>query len=187
MRGAVSSAIMPRVDKLLGLLRDWRWPIVSIAAGAAALAGAHAFEIFGRMAPCPLCLRQREVYWAALAMAATGLALWRWRPNERFLVALNVMLGLVFVTGAVVAAYHAGVEWLWWEGPAGCAGGVAGADALRSGDLFGGLDRPLATVSCVDAPWRMLGLSMAGWNALISLGLGAASLLAAQRTGRRLS
>lgn len=156
-------------------LRNARWPLMALLVAAAMLAAAHAFERFAYMAPCQLCLRQREVYWAAIAMAATGVALWTIRNNRRFLVAFNVMLALVFLTGAVVAAYHAGVEWKWWPAPAGC---TAGSVDVMSLDL-GGIDDRQATTSCLDAPWRMLGLSMAGWNALVSLGLAAASFLAA--------
>ena len=107
------------------LLSGWRWPVLALVASAAMLAGAHAFETFGGLAPCPLCLRQREVYWALIAMTLTGLGLWRLAPKRRFLVALNVLIGLVFVTGVVVAAYHAGVEWKIFPPPAGCSAATA--------------------------------------------------------------
>ncbi|MEO0883501.1 MAG: disulfide bond formation protein B [Pseudomonadota bacterium] len=152
------------------------WPLLAILASVAMLAGAHAFEAIGKMAPCPLCLRQRDVYWAAIAMAATGLILWQRGPAGRKLIALNVMLGLVFLTGAVVAGYHAGVEWDWWQGPAGCSGG--GVADITNLDLTAALDRRIATVSCTEAPWRMFGISMAGYNAAISAGLAALSFAA---------
>lgn len=162
------------------LLTGPSWPIVAILASLAMLLGAHAFEIFGKMAPCPLCLRQRDVYWAAVAMAVAGLVLWQRKPANRYLVALNVMLGLVFVTGAVVATYHAGVEWKFWEGPAGCSGGAI--TDLENVDLLGTLGKKLATVSCSEAPWRMLGVSMAGYNALVSAVLAIVSFVAANKT-----
>ncbi|MEM9670173.1 MAG: disulfide bond formation protein B [Pseudomonadota bacterium] len=152
------------------------WPLLAILASVAMLAGAHAFEAFGKMAPCALCLRQRDVYWAAIAMAATGLILWQRQPAGRKLIALNVMLGLVFLTGTVVAGYHAGVEWDLWQGPAGCSGG--GLTDISSLDLSAALDQQIATVSCSDAPWRMFGISMAGYNAVISAGLAAVSFAA---------
>ncbi|MEQ8557626.1 MAG: disulfide bond formation protein B [Henriciella sp.] len=157
------------------LLKTWRWPLLALLASAAMLAAAHAFEHFAYLLPCQLCLRQREVYWAAIAMAATGLVLWNIRQNRRFLVAFNVMLALVFLTGAVVAAYHAGVEWNFWPAPTGCAAGTVDVVNL---DL-GGIDERTATASCEDAAWTMIGLSMAGWNALVSLGLAALSFAAA--------
>ena len=141
------------------LLRTWRWPLIALGVSLAMLATAHAFERFAFLLPCELCLRQREVYWAAAAMAVTGLILWNIRNNRRFMVAFNVMLGLVFMTGAVVAAYHAGVEWKWWPAPSGCS-----AEAV---DVMGlSLD-------------GMMGLSMAGWNALVSLALAVMSFIAA--------
>ena len=158
------------------------WPIFAILASLAMLAGAHSFEIFGQMAPCALCLRQRDVYWAAMAMAVAGLVLWQRKPANRYLVALNVMLGLVFVTGAVVATYHAGVEWKFWAGPAGCSGGAA--TGIQEIDLLKSLDQKIATVSCSEAPWRMFGMSMAGYNAAASAVFAVLSFIAARVTYR---
>ena len=160
---------------LAPVFKTWRWPLIALLVSAAMLGTAHAFEHFAYLLPCQLCLRQREVYWAAIAMSATGLALWNIRQNRRFLVAFNVMLALVFLTGAVVAAYHAGVEWRWWPAPAGCT--TEAVDVVNL-DL-GAIDERQGTVSCLDAPWRMFGLSMAGWNALVSLGLSLLSFRAA--------
>ncbi|MEQ9315560.1 MAG: disulfide bond formation protein B [Henriciella sp.] len=162
---------------LTPFLKTWRWPLIALVASLAMLAAAHAFERFAYFLPCQLCLRQREVYWAAAAMAATGLILWNIRQNRRFLVAFNVMLALVFLTGAVVAIYHSGVEWRWWPAPTGC---VDGPVDVMSVD-FDSLDERTATASCLDAPFRVLGLSMAGWNALAYLGLSAMSFIAATR------
>ncbi len=155
------------------------WPILAILASLAMLLGAHAFEIIGKFAPCPLCLRQRDVYWAAAAMAVAGLVLWQRKPANRYLVALNTMLGLVFLTGAVVAIYHAGVEWKFWAGPAACSGGAADVGNI---DLIDALSKPIATVSCADAPWTLFGLSMAGYNALVSVALTVFSFIAARTT-----
>ncbi|MEO9969404.1 MAG: disulfide bond formation protein B [Hyphomonadaceae bacterium] len=157
------------------------WPIFAILASLSMLLGAHAFEIIGKYAPCPLCLRQRDVYWAAAAMAVAGLVLWQRKPANRYLVALNIMLGLVFLTGAVVATYHAGVEWKFWAGPTECSGG-GGAIDIGDLDLIRALEGPVATVSCVDAPWALFGVSMAGYNALVSYALVIASFMAARTT-----
>ena len=94
------------------------------------LGAAHAFETFALLLPCPLCLRQREVYWAVVAMTVTALALWQVRQNPRFILAFNIMLGLVFLTGAVVAAYHAGVEYRFWPAPSGCTANLVDMDAI---------------------------------------------------------
>lgn len=145
------------------------WPIWALVLSAAMLAGAHAFEIFGRYLPCPLCLRQREVYWTAIAVAIGGLALARFWQADRARITANLMLCLVFFVGAVVASFHAGVEWNLWPGPADCSNGVGGPLPSSMGEID--FDRKFSTVSCSDAAWRLFGISMAGYNAVISLAL----------------
>ncbi|HEY5107268.1 MAG TPA: disulfide bond formation protein B [Caulobacteraceae bacterium] len=156
-----------------------RWPLWGLLASAAMLGAAHAFETFGHLSPCTLCLRQREVYWVAMAVAAIGAALgfsaWRARSTRWFCV----LLGLIFLYGAGLAAYHAGAEWGWWKGPAACSGGAVHVTAA---DLARVLDARASVPACDKAPWVFLGLSMAGWNALISLSLAIVSGWAAART-----
>ncbi|MBK8197436.1 MAG: disulfide bond formation protein B [Acidobacteria bacterium] len=164
---------------LTKMLTGWRWPVAALIASALMLAGAHAFETFGGLLPCPLCLRQREVYWALIAMTLTGLAIWRLVPKRRFLVALNVLIGLVFVVGVVVAFFHAGVEWKIFPPPDGCSGAPVG-DPFAIGDL----DQPLHVPSCTAAPFYIAGLSMAGWNGVVSLVLAGFSFTAAALTFR---
>lgn len=156
-------------------LESWRWPAVAMAASLAMIGAAHAFERFAFLYPCELCLRQREVYWAVAAMSVTALILWRIRQNARFILAVNIMLGLIFLTGTIVAAYHAGVEWKFWPAPSGCSAGPV--DVMNI--TLDNLDRRQAVASCTEAPWSFIGLSMAGWNALISLGLACVSFRAA--------
>jgi len=161
---------------LRGLLD--RWILFSAFASAAILAIAHAFETFGGYAPCALCLHQREVYWAALTVAVGAILIGRfWRRAFVRRVA-GVALVLVFLFGAGLAAYHAGVEWKWWPGPTTCAGaGAVSTDAMA--DLLSG--KRIRGPACDHAAWVFLGLSMAGWNALASLGLTVLSLLALRR------
>lgn len=161
------------------MLTGWRWPAFALIASAAMLAAAHLFEKVGGMAPCPLCLRQREVYWALIAMTIVGLIWWKLAPKRRFMVALNVLIGLVFLVGVVVAAYHAGVEWKIFPPPAGCSAGGA-IDPYAMGDL----DRPFELPACNEAPFYILGLSMAGWNGIISALLAGISFAAAAITFR---
>ncbi|MAK61209.1 MAG: disulfide bond formation protein B [Ponticaulis sp.] len=149
------------------------WPLWALILSAAMLAGAHAFEHIGRLLPCPLCLRQREVYWAAITVAAIGYGLIRFWPSDRLKITVNMMLCLVFLTGAVIAGYHTGVEWSWWDGPQSCSG----PSTPTMSENFTGLnlDRKFATVSCDKPAWTMFGISMAGYNTLISVGLAAIS------------
>jgi disulfide bond formation protein DsbB len=159
----------------------WKnWPFAACVASVVILAIAHGFQTFGHMAPCELCLKEREVYWLALAVGVPGFAAGRAWPKSRpwFCAAL----ALVFLGGAALSAYHAGAEWKFWPGPAACTGGaghkVSLADMQRL--LNGGA---MAVPQCDKPAWVFLGLSMAGWNVLLSLALAAASLTAAARAG----
>ena len=82
-------------------------------------------------------------------------------------------LGLVFLGEAGLAAYHSGVEWKWWPGPTSCTGSGAKVTAAQMANLLSGAK--FAMVRCDQAAWRFLGLSMAGWNTLVALGLAVAS------------
>jgi disulfide bond formation protein DsbB len=152
------------------------WPAFAALVSVAMLAAAHAFETFGGYAPCNLCLRQREVYWGALTVAVVGMALGAVkRPLTR--EGLALVLAAIFLTGAVVAGYHAGVEWHWWPGPTTCTG-LAGQ--VSTGDLSSLLaGAKVHPPACDQAAWRMFGISMAGYNTLISAGLAALGFAAA--------
>lgn len=165
------------MPQLLDLLFR-RWLIVALAASAAMLAAAHAFETFGHLAPCHLCLQQRDAYWTAAGVAAAGLVTGVLAPRLKARPWFAAALALVFLAGGAIAVQQAGAEWKWWPGPASCSGAatVTAADILRG---LQGLDG--AAPRCDQAAWRLLGLSMAGWNALASAGLAALSAAAAWR------
>ena len=153
------------------------WPLAAAFVSAGMLAVAHAFQTFGHLAPCELCLKQRTVYWVALALGLAGTVAVTAVRRNWVPIAVCALLGLVFLYGAGLAGYHAGVEWKWWPGPTTCTGaGKVGAGALTS--LLHGAK--IRGPQCDVAAWRMLGLSMAGWNMLASLGLVALSALAAR-------
>tara|TARA_R110002051_G_scaffold1123_4_gene5695 strand:- start:2214 stop:2762 length:549 start_codon:yes stop_codon:yes gene_type:complete len=169
------------MTSLFGLMTRW-WTAFALGISLAMLATAHAFERFAGLSPCNLCLRQREVFWGAvtIALAATFWALIS-RASRGTPRIASFLLFLVFLTGAVTAGFHAGGELHWWELPATCAAGTGGIDleALTSLALGTG---PVSRIAVCDAvAWSWLGVSMAGWNALISAGLAIISLLAAKR------
>lgn len=171
--------------QLIPLLKR-HWPLAALLASALVLAGAHAFEAFGYR-PCALCLRQREVYWAAIGIAAAGLLAPRFWNNPFLLRAVCALLGGAFLVGAAVATYHAGVEWKFWPGPTTCASVRTGALSVE--DITKALSHVSRVVPCDEAAWRdpVLSLSMAGWNAVISLGLTAMSFLFAASPVQRTS
>jgi disulfide bond formation protein DsbB len=156
------------------------WLLWGGALAALMLLIAHGFEIIGHLAPCELCLHQREGYWAALLVGAGGYGLARWRPKVGR--GMLLLLAAMFALETLLAAYHAGVEWKWWPGPASCTGvshrsGASLASGIAA--LMNGSAHPI--VQCDQAAWRLLGLSMAGWNAIAALALTVATLVALRR------
>jgi disulfide bond formation protein DsbB len=123
------------------------------AALAVILIGAWIFEYAG-YPPCELCLMQRWAYYVGIPMAAF-MAL----AKPRWMVPGLIALGLILTANAIFGVFHAGVEWKWWDGPSTCSG---------SGALSEGLPNLLKPgVMCNEAAIRILGLSLAGWNAII--------------------
>ncbi|MBT9245330.1 disulfide bond formation protein B [Gemmobacter fulvus] len=147
--------------------------LVLIASGgsAALLLGALGFQYLGGLAPCPLCILQRWPHLAAVLIGA--LALWL---GGRLLPLLGALAAL---TTAGIGLFHAGVELKWWEGLQSCSSGsIAG---LSAADLLDPSKDIAAVVRCDAIAWQMFGLSMAGWNMVISLGLALVWLAAARR------
>jgi len=147
------------------------------AAMAATVGTALAFEHIGGYLPCKLCLEQRIPYYIGipvmvLAAISSGLRL---PPLVTRLLILAG--GLLMVWGLVLAGYHAGVEWGWWEGPADCAAPIASS---TGGSLLDQLNAVIPP-SCSEASWRFAGLSFAGWNFIASAILAAIALGAAFR------
>ena len=158
-----------------------RWPFIALIASAVMLATAQAVETFLHFAPCQMCWWQRYVYWTAAAVALISIAA-NWRgARPQLMVGMCALLGLIFLTGAGIAVWHSLVEWKLVPALNGC---VASGKIDDGGDLWSKLGQPIAVASCSEAPFRILGLSMAGWNAIASLGLAAASFFAASRPMR---
>lgn len=163
--------------KPLNLFLD-RWLLWALFSSALMLSIAHAFETFGGYAPCTLCLRQREVYWLAGSVAIVGLVVEQLSPLKRWVWLFQATLALTFALGMAVAVYHSGAEWKFWPGPTTCAstGAAVSLDSLTA--IANGTAK-IKPPACDEAAWRFLGISMAGWNALISLELAVLSALAA--------
>jgi disulfide bond formation protein DsbB len=141
--------------------------------GAATILGAFIFQYGFGYRPCPLCLDQRIAYYVSIPLALM-LALGAGHGASRKVLTLGFgAIAIAMAINVVLAAYHSGIEWQWWAGPAECPG------PLNSLGGTGGLLQQLNTVRvvrCDEAAWRFLGLSLAGYNVLISAVLTALAL-----------
>lgn len=146
------------------------------AIGAATIAGALASQHLFGLVPCKLCLWQRQPYYWGVPLALAVAALPR---DGRARRAGLLLLALLFLASAGLGAYHSGVEWGWFAGPSDCGGG-SGAAPGAVGDFLQSLGS-VRVVSCTEAAWRLAGLSLAGWNALVSLGLSGLAFVGARR------
>ncbi|MGA7544805.1 MAG: disulfide bond formation protein B [Methyloceanibacter sp.] len=149
-------------DKLAGRLMLVGAVVFAIA--AATILTAHAFESLGGYLPCHLCLEERYAYYFAVPAAAVAFFAARRESNGAARVVL-LLVALAFVANAALGVYHSGVEWKWWAGPTECSGG----STIEWGE--GGLAAQLNNakiIACDQAAWRLLGLSFAGWNAVVS-------------------
>ncbi len=146
-------------------------PIWIVAFSALVLGTAYFFEHVLGVLPCALCEYQRLVWWLAMGLAGVVYYL-RARPG---LMAVGLAtVGLTLLGGAGLAGFHVGVEQQWWAGPSACSGGgfdTTDIDALREAIMAA------PVIRCDDVAWSLFGISMAGYNIVLSLA-GAAGVAA---------
>jgi len=149
--------------------------LISFVVGLATIAGAWGSQIFGGLVPCELCWEQRNPYYVGLPILLLLLLLWNRLPRTLVVAGLAVV-ALIFVWSTYLGAHHAGVEYGFWPGPTACSG--VGVEVK-----FEDLQNINATrvVPCDAVQFEIFGVSLAGFNALISaaivLMLGAAMWL----------
>jgi disulfide bond formation protein DsbB len=149
-----------------------RWVALASLGSLTLLCGAFLFEYIGGLAPCKMCIWQRWPH--VIAVCAGVIAL---LSAARLFVLVG---GLSALATALVGFYHAGVEQGWFEGPGTCTSGPI--DGISAEDLLNAiLEAPV--VRCDEIAWSMMGLSMAGWNGVLSLGLAVLWYVAWQRRG----
>ena len=151
-------------------------------AGHATIVGFLFFEHVVKLAPCPLCLEQRKAFYVGVPLAAL---LWLGASHgasRNVIIAGFAVIAAFMLWNAGLGAYHAGIEWKFWPGPTECSGPL--------GQLGGGgglLEKmqTTAVVRCDEAAWRLFGISLAGYNVLISLFLAGESVAGARRVFAR--
>lgn len=137
--------------------------LVALAVPLALLGGAYGFQYIGGLVPCEMCWWQRYAHFAALGLAVAALVL----PVKRLLVALS---GLALAAAAGIGGYHAGVEYGWWKGLTECTTTVSFSNG---GDPLAAI-MAAPVIRCDVVQWKLMGISMAGFDFLIS---GAAALV----------
>jgi disulfide bond formation protein DsbB len=140
--------------------------VVVTLIAAATLAGAWYFQLVLDIRPCPLCLEQRYAYYLTIPLGVlVAIAAARGAPRAVLLAGL-ALLALAALGNAWLGTYHAGVEYGLWQGPTDCTGPVGNLGS--AGNLLERLDT-VKVIRCDEVQWRFLGLSLAGYNVLISL------------------
>ncbi|MFN4097192.1 MAG: disulfide bond formation protein B [Sphingomonas sp.] len=133
---------------------QWLALLIPLGLIGGALTSQYGFGLF----PCEMCMWQRWPHYTAIVLAAASFVV---RPARTPLVLLAALA--IAVSGAI-GAFHAGVEYGWWEGFTQCATHFGGEGSA----LDRIMNAPL--VRCDVAPWDLFGVSLAGWNAIFSLG-----------------
>jgi disulfide bond formation protein DsbB len=161
---------------------DKKAALLAFLIGLVAILGALASQVFGGLVPCELCLEQRMSYYWGLPLLLVILLTWNRLPLAVWYIAMAVVTA-IFIWGAYMGAYHAGVEWGFWPGPTACTG----VGEMVSFDAMSNLNAA-HVVGCDVVQFRLFGISLAGYNALASLaivGLLAISIFAQYRRHAR--
>ncbi|MCW5698545.1 MAG: disulfide bond formation protein B [Rhodospirillales bacterium] len=154
-------------------------PLALLASAVGALASAFVGEYVFGLEPCVLCLYERVPYGIVAVLAGLAILVRARDGSQAWLVA---GCGLVFLAGAALAFYHVGVEQHWWAGFSGCSGTLP--QNLTIEDFRASLAEA-PRKSCDDVDWRLFGISLAGYNVLVSVALATISFLGARLLFRR--
>lgn len=149
---------------------------IGLLIGLGAILTALGYEHIGGYIPCPLCLMERYAYYAGIPLTFVALVLLS-SGRSGAAAALLFVVALAYLANAGIGVYHAGAEWKFWPGPASC-GTIQQIGTSAGGSLLDQLNS-VKVIRCDEAPWRMFGLSFAGWNVVVSFGLSMLSLRAA--------
>jgi disulfide bond formation protein DsbB len=145
--------------------QDKRATVLFVVA-ALTIGGAWFTELVLGWAPCKLCLWQRWPYYTALPLIAFAWVIAGPLQLPKAARPAFAMVAAIFMISTALGVHHAGVEYGWWAGPADCGGRVTQGPA-NVGDLINAMNKT-KIVSCTEASFKILGLSLAGWNAVIS-------------------
>jgi disulfide bond formation protein DsbB len=173
------------MNEYLALVR--KDPPLSAAAiiaivGVVTMAAVYYVQYVMLLAPCPLCLEQRMAFYVSVPLAAL-----LWLGASHGASKKVLFLGFLVIAGFMLwntglAAYHAGVEWKFWQGPTDCSGNIDKIGTV--GNMLNQLQR-ISLVRCDEAAIRILGISLSGYDALVSLFLAVVAAWGAKSAGAR--
>ena len=158
---------------------DKKATILAFALGLAAILGALGSQYFAGLQPCELCLEQRYAYYWGLPVLAAILVLWNRLPIPVWYVGMLIATA-IFAWGTYMGAYHAGVEWGFWPGPTACTGTGSSISLSDLNNI-----NAARVIPCDHVQFRFLGISLAGYNALVSLAIVGLLLVAIADQWRR--
>jgi disulfide bond formation protein DsbB len=150
--------------------------------GLATIGGFFFFQYVVGLAPCPLCLEQRNAYYLSVPLAAL---LWLgagYGSQRKVLLIGFLVIAAAMLWNTGLSTYHAGIEWKWWPGPQDCTGPMSNVSSAK--DLLGQLNT-FSPIRCDEAAWRFLGLSLAGYDVLVSFALAIVALWGARASFKR--
>ena len=157
-----------------------RWPLIMAGFSLAMLLGAWGFQYIGHYEPCALCYDQRYIHMGVIGLGlASGIGLILRPGLARFAPYSSFAVALVLLYSAGFAGWHAGIEYDWWQGPASCTSG--GFGDIDVGSVLDALTGQVHVPLCDEASWTLFGISMAGYNALISLVMAGVSIFVGYR------
>lgn len=142
------------------------------------LGGALGSQYLGGLYPCEMCHWQRWPHYAAVVVAGLAFVV----PGRQAREGLVIAAALLIAVSGAIGLFHAGVEYHWWQGPAACTSTLTMSGSTPTERLVAIMNAPV--VLCDRAQWRLLGVSLAGFNAILSLG-GAVIILAVMRARPR--
>lgn len=139
--------------------------ISALVLGLLTIGGAWFSQVVGGLVPCDLCLEQRLPYYWGLPLLALLLLLWNRMPLSVWYIGMAIAIA-IFAWSTYLAGYHAGVEYGFWPGPTACTGTGLDIDFNDLSDI-----NAASVVPCDKVQFRFLGLTLAGYNVLVSLGM----------------
>ena len=128
------------------------------------LLGALGSQYLGGLYPCEMCHWQRWPHYSAVLLAAATFVV----PQRSLRASLVLVAALLIGISGAIGLFHAGVEYHWWNGITACTTTVSMAGTTPAERLAAIMNAPM--VRCDSAQWSLAGISLAGFNAIFSLG-----------------